>query len=75
MRADTVAFPLAAQCIYTQLQRCQKSGGGWTQRGMSVYLLPTVQRGREACVAVPTAVYIHGEAYTTMYGDSSLGHL
>lgn len=42
---------------------------------MTVYLLPTVQRGNDACVAVPTAVYIHGAAYTTMYGDSSLGHL
>lgn len=42
---------------------------------MAVYLLPTVQRGREACVVVvATAVYIHGAAYTAMYGDGSLGH-
>lgn len=42
---------------------------------MAVYLLPTVQHGPEACVAVQTAVYIRGTAYTSIYGESSLGHL
>lgn len=42
---------------------------------MTVFLLPTVQCGHEACVALPTAVYIHEAAHTTLYGDSALGHL
>lgn len=42
---------------------------------MAVYLLPTVQQGSEACVAVQTAVYICGTAYTSIYSESSLGHL
>lgn len=42
---------------------------------MAVYLLPTVQHGSEACVAVQTAVYIRGTTYTSIYSESSLGHL
>lgn len=45
-----------------------------TQGEVPIYLLPTVQRGPEACVAPPTTVYICATAYTTMYGESSLGH-
>lgn len=42
---------------------------------MTVSLLPTVRRGHEACVAVPTAVYIHEAASAAMYGGSSPAHL